>query len=325
MLRDFHEEIKLGIIGTGRIAERFVPEAAFVPDVKVTGVYNPHLESAKRFVSDKGIPNCTDALEPFLKEVDAVYIASPHATHYEYIKAALNAGKHVLCEKPMVLKRSEAEELFLSSREKGLVLMEAVKTAYCPGFKLLAELPDKRKDVIGDIKNVEACFTKIESPDSRELTDMLTGGSFTELGSYCMLPVLYFLGTDYRDIKFDSIKAENGLDIFTRAAFVYDKAIATITCGLGVKSEGKLLICGTKGFIEVSAPWWKTSKIKVYDENGSLSDEYSIPFEGDGLRYEISGFAGRIRGKETAETEDISVAMAGIFEEFLIKGRTTTG
>ena len=98
-----------------------------------------------------------------MKEVDAIYIASPHQTHYEYAKRALEQGKHVLCEKPLAFKRAEAEELFAIAREHGVVLLEAIKTAYCPGFVQLVGIA--KSGVIGRICDVEACFTDLQIRD----------------------------------------------------------------------------------------------------------------------------------------------------------------
>ena len=318
MLREKNSPIqRIGIIGTGRIAERFIPEAKLVSGINTQGVYNPHTESAVRFADKWEISAYTD-LEEFYKKVDLVYIASPHETHYGYIKSALEHGKHVLCEKPMVLKSKQAKELFAYAREKNLVLFEGIKTAYCPGFHKL--LGFASSGTVGNIRNVEACFTKLEGKESRELTDRVYGGSFIELGSYVMLPVFKLLGREFEELRFDTIKGENGLDIFTRASLRYPTGIATVTCGLGVKSEGRLLISGTKGYIVAEAPWWRTTYFEVHYENPGEVEKYSERFLGDGLRYEISDFLSTINGIESSEfklTRGESVALAGVMEEFM--------
>lgn len=322
MLREKRQSIlRVGVIGTGRIANRFIPEAKLVSGVSVQGVYNPHAESADHFAAHWGI-NPYHHLETFFREVDSVYIASPHGTHYEYIKAALEHGKHVLCEKPMVLDRAQAEELAAMAKEKKLVLMEGIKTAYCPGFSQLLGVAGS--GVVGTIRSVEACFTKLESPASRELTDLQYGGSFTELGSYVLLPIIKLLGTGWSQIRFESIKAENGLDLFTKAHFTFPGAMATATCGLGVKSEGKLIISGTTGYIVVEAPWWKTTYFEVHRENPNDIEKFSDRFMGDGLRYEISDFLSAISGSSRSDfklTRKESVALAGVMEKFLKRDR----
>ena len=318
MLREQRQQImRIGIIGNGRIANRFVPEVKLVSGVSVQGAYNPRVHSAERF-AEKWEINAYEDIERFYDAIDVVYIASPHSSNYDYIKGALEHGKHVLCEKPLVLQKRQAEEAFANAKKLGLVLFEGIKTAYCPGFQKLLGIACS--GVIGTIRNVEACFTKLEREDSRELTDTLYGGSFIELGSYVMLPILKLMGAGYESISFDSINGENGLDLFTRVTLRYQNGLATATCGLGVKSEGRLLIAGTKGYILVEAPWWKTTYFEVHYEDVNRVDKYSEVFLGDGLRYEISEFLFRINhgGKEDFKlTRGESITLAGIMEQFL--------
>lgn len=319
MLREQNRQIlKAGIIGTGRIANRFIPEVKLVSGVSPQGVYNPHRESAEAF-AEKWEIDAYDDLETFYKDVDIVYIASPHQTHYEYIKSALEHGKHVLCEKPMVLKKEQAEELFAYAKERKCILFEGIKTAYCPGFEKLLGIACS--GMIGNIRYVDACFTKLEGRDKRELNDLEYGGSMTELGSYCLLPVIKLFDAQYEDVRFDVIRDENGLDLFTKVSLTYPKGIATATCGLGVKSEGRLLIAGTKGYIVAEAPWWKTTYFEVHYEDASQVDKYSERYLGDGLRYEIKDFVSMINGSDKSGfklTRGESIAMAGIMERFLM-------
>ena len=322
MLREQKRHIqRIGIIGTGRIANRFIVEARSVSGINVQSVYNPHPDSAAKF-SEKWDINPYSDLEEFYKDVDVIYIASPHETHYEYIKASLEHGKHVLCEKPMVLKKSEAEEVFAYAKEKGLILMEGIKTAYCPGFHKLLGVAHSGK--IGAVRNVEACFTKLEDPKHRELIDTEYGGSFLELGSYVMLPIFKLFGEEYADLSFDTIKGDNGLDLFTKASFRFPTGLATATCGLGVKSEGRLLISGTKGYILVTAPWWKTTYFEVHYENPDEVEKYSETFLGDGLRYEINDFLMQLTNRGVNDfklTRSESVAMSAAMEQFIKEQR----
>ncbi len=318
MLREKNSPIqRIGIIGTGRIAARFIPEAKLVSGVSTQGVYNPHSKSAEQF-AEKWEINAYSDKEEFYGAVDAVYIASPHETHYGYIKEALAHGKHVLCEKPLALRKSQAEEVFADAKEKGLILFEGIKTAFCPGFHKLLGIACS--GTIGSIRNVEACFTKLEKQESRELTDTVYGGSFIELGSYVALPILKIFGREYEELRFDVIHGENGLDVFTKASFRFPSGIATATCGLGVKSEGRLLVAGTKGYIVAEAPWWKTSYFEVHYDDVGVVEKYSETFLGDGLRYEISDFLSMINGSGSSEfklTRGESAAIAGLMEDFM--------
>lgn len=314
--------VKLGVIGTGRIAHRFVPEAKYVSGINTECVYNPHIDSAKKFAEEFELNKYFNDIDAFLKEVDAVYIASPHETHYEYVKRALLKKKHVLCEKPMTFSKSEVEELFELAKENNCVLMEGIKTAYCPGFSQVLSIA--RSGVIGQIRDVEACFTKLEKATSRELIDANYGGSFLELASYTLLPVVKILGTDYNEIRFDSFENEKGIDIYTKVYLRYKDALATSKTGLGVKSEGQMIISGTKGYIIVEAPWWKTQSFEVRFENTSMNEKYFVKFLGEGLRYEISDFVSMINGhnnKAFKLTRSESVFMAEMMEKFLQNGR----
>lgn len=324
MLREKNYKIlSIGVIGTGRIANRFMPEQTLVSGIEAQAVYNPNPQSAEAFAKKHELDAYSN-LDAFLEVVDAVYIASPHETHYEYTKKALNAGKHVLCEKPLVFTKEQATELFAIAKDKHLILFEGIKTAYCPGFIQLLNVA--QSNVIGEIKYVDACFTKLEKPTNRELTDLKYGGSMTELGSYCLLPAVKIFGKEYEDVSFDSIKNDDGLDIFTRISLKYPSGIASLTCGLGVKSEGRLLIGGTKGYIVAEAPWWKTTYFEVHYENAYEIDRYADRFLGDGLRYEIADFLTQINGRQESAfklTREESITMAEIMEKFL-NGRTDT-
>ena len=319
-----YPQLRMGLIGCGRIAGRFMQEVGYVRDIQMVALYHPAPDTSETVGAFLGrYTSLTKArtLEKLFDLVDGVYIASPHGTHYGYAKAALLAGKHVLCEKPMVLSRAQAEELFALAAEKKLVLMEAVKTAYCPGFLRLISLV--RSGVIGEVCDVESCFTRLTPRHTREWTDHAFGGSFTELGSYTLLPVVKLLGT--RDLRwqFASITDENGVDSYTRVFFRSGEKMASCKTGLGVKSMGELIVSGTKGFLVADAPWWKTSTFSIHREDPADMECMAVPFVGDGLRYEIGDFLYRVRGyagRDYKLLPEESVKMAEILEDFL-KGR----
>ena len=313
-----YDIVHMGMMGTGRIADRFIPEAKYVSGLDVNCVFNPHIESARYFADRHQLGYYTDNEEEFYQHVDAVDIATPHATHYQYAKNALERGKHVLCEKPMTLTKSQTEELYDLAENKGLVLMEAIKTAYLPGFIRLLSLIET--GIIGEIKDIEACFSRLTSDGLRELIDLEGGGSFTEFGSYTLLPMIKLLGANYKDVRFESLQAENGLDIYTKAYFTYDNAFALSKTGLKVKSDGHLVIAGTKGYIMVPAPWWKTKEFEICYEDYNRNEKVYTKYLGEGLRYELSDFVSTINGFHRGEyklTRDESIAIADIMEKFL--------
>lgn len=313
-----YELLRFGVIGCGRIAGRFVDESYSVSGVNVEGVYNPHIDSAKKFQREFDLAFATADLAELWQKVNAVYIASPHGTHYEYAKKSLENGKHVLCEKPLCLKKQEAEDLFALAKEKGLLLMEAVKTAYSPGFTRLISMV--KSGVIGEVRDVEACFTRITPSTLRELMDTSCGGSFTELGSYTLLPIVKLLGTKFNDIRFESFFAENGLDVYTKVYVKYHNALATSKTGLKIKSDGQLLISGTNGYIRVTPPWWKTTEFEICYEDYTQNEKVFTKYQGVGLRYELSDFVSTINGYRNGGfklTAEESIAMADIMERYL--------
>lgn len=287
--------IRIGIIGTGRIAQRFWSEAQVVPYVQVTAIYNPRISSAVYFAERLAIDATevllTDKIEDFLSKTDAAYIAAPHEQHYAYAKLFLQAGKHVICEKPFTLSGEQAAELYTLACSNRLICMEAIKTAYCPGFQGILELLEQ--GVIGRVYDVEACFTKIHTAAGRELWGE-AGGSFVELGSYPLFPIAKILGTESEESYIWSLDSAVGTDSYTKEVISYKNASGTVKTGLGVKSEGEMIISGEKGYILVQAPWWLTKHVEVRHENPNQIEVYEFPFEGAGLRYEIMSFAKRI-------------------------------
>ena len=311
-------KIRVGIIGTGRIATRFMKESHFVSGCSINSVFNPNVQSAENFAKTFEVGIFTDNFDKFLEQVDAVYIASPHGTHYEYAKKCLENKKHVLSEKPLVFFKERAVELYDLAKKNKCVLLEAIKTAYCPGFSQLIGLA--RSGVIGSIRDVEATFTRLTNPAGREQCDEVHGGGFTEYGTYTLLPIIKLLGKDFEDVQFSSILAENGVDLYTKAFFKYKNGMALAKTGVGVKSEGQLVIAGTKGYILAPSPWWLTREFEVHYEDATKVDKYATTFLGDGLRYELSDFIYSINGYGSREyklTSGESIAMAEIYEKFL--------
>lgn len=316
--KDRFRLVRIGIVGTGRIAPRFVAEARYVSGAIIERAYNPERESGGRFTREYGIHCDYEDYDKFLDKIDAVYIASPHETHYEYAARAIKAGKHVLCEKPLTFTRREAEELFeLAQREK-TILMEGIKTAYCPGFLQIINIAKSGK--IGRICDVEACFSRLASSTAREVCDSSYGGAFLEFGGYPLLPIIKLFGLDYERITIDSILSDKGIDLYTKMQLKYRNGFGMAKTGVGVKSEGQLVIAGTKGYILAESPWWLTKKFEIRYEDPDKIERYEPRFQGDGLRYEISEFVSKINGHEGHNyklTPDESIIMADIVEQFM--------
>ena len=335
--------LKIGVVGYGRIATRFIKESKFVSGVNVEGVFGLNQFSLKAFMEKYELSFFSLDYEEFLDKVSAIYIASPHLTHYNYAKRALERGKHVLCEKPLTLTEQQTVELYELAKNNGCVLLEAIKTAYSPGFIRLISVA--KSGLIGEIKNVDATFTKLVEENipkdialigsilveeiaagmvdvcRRELDFNAAGGSVTELASYPLLAIIKLLGVDIEKVSFYSyFDIKRNVDMFTKINLKYKGAIATAKVGLGVKSEGDLIISGTKGYIYVPSPWWKTEYFETRFENFSDNKKHYYKFEGDGLRYELSEFVSMINRGETQTyklTPLESKIINSVIEQFL--------
>lgn len=308
---------KIGLVGSGRIARRFVKECSFVNGATPYSVFNPIEDEAEKFAQEYGLKEYYDKdYSKFLDSVDAVYVASPHLTHYSYTKQALQASKHVLCEIPFQLGVDNAKELYDLATEKGLMLMEASKTAFCPAFNHIVTLV--KSGVIGEVVDVDTSFSKLVSEDNRILDSTQAGGAVTELAPIPLMAIVKVLGKDIKNVRFYS-KMQNDVDIFTKGIVEYENATASIKLGLGVKTEGNLVISGTKGYVYVPAPWWLTSYFEVRYEDQNKNKKFFYTYDGDGLRYEIKTFLQCIMNKQVRTyhlSRSESVKIAEIIEYY---------
>ena len=317
MLREELISVRIGIIGTGSIAGRFVPEAKFVSGNTISAAYNPDQAECEAFCSANGIPLAARTFDELLAGCDAVYVASPHYTHYEYVKAALEADKDVLCETPFVLRLTEAEELYSIAEARHKTLLIANKTAYCPAFRHLVTM--LKSGVIGKIVDINASVTTLTDEKSSKLDHNQYGGSMNENACFPLLPIIKLLGQEVRNINFYSIM-KNDVDMYTKAVFRYDNATASFQVGLGAKTEGNMVISGTKGYIYVPAPWWKTDYFEQRFEDQNLNRKCFFPFMGEGLRYEIREFISHILNPDQnlyLLTKDEVLKMTGIQEDYI--------
>jgi len=306
---------RIGVVGSGRIANRFVPESKVVNGAQVAAVINPEKDKAQFFAKIHGLVAYTD-YDSFLKDVDLVYVASPHLTHYDYVKRALKAGKHVLCEIPFVLSKEQAVELYKIAEERNLVLLEASKTAFCPAFGHIVTLV--KSGIIGDVVDVKSSLSKMVPPPTRELDSAQAGGAMTEHSPLTLLAIIKLLGVEWHDVDFHS-KMDNGVDIYTKGVINYPHATASFTLGIGVKTEGNLVISGTKGYVYVPAPWWLTDYFEVRYEDQTKNKKYFYSYDGEGLRYEIQEFLSMIVNKRRScykLRRRESIAIAEIIEKY---------
>lgn len=317
MLREESQDtVKIGIQGCGRVARRFPTEAGIVSGASVTSAFDIDIQKAEQFANEFEGIKTSKSLNEFYGDVNAIYVATPHLAHYENIKSALQAGKHVLCETPMLLDGDQAKELYKLAETRGLILMEANKTAHCPAFNHLMVLI--KSGLIGDVVDIDVSLSQLLDKNGREFDQKQAGGALFEQGSYPLLPIFKLLGIQYDNLTLYS-RMENGIDAYTRGVFRYPKATGSFKVGLGVKTEGSLVVSGTKGYAYVPAPWWKTDYFELRYENPSDNKKFFYKWDGFGLRYEIQEFLSCILNKRFSSARlrrRESIQMAYVMEQF---------
>ena len=286
-LRTEWNHIKMGLIGDSAFLNKVEHESHFINGIAVTGISSSDTEHLSESIKSLCKYSNNEELYSF---VDAVFIKSNPKKHYEIVRGALNTGKHVLCESPFALNTMEWEELVALAREKNLVLMDGIKTAYSTAFSRLCLLV--KSGLIGRVVCVEATCTSLRK-NKNEIDAMY------EWGPTALLPVFQILGTEYESKTVCSHFADNEKehDVFSKIDYRYKDAVASIKIGNGVKSEGELIISGTKGYLYVPAPWWKTDYFEIRYENQEENKRYYYQLDGEGIRYELLCFLQAINKK----------------------------
>ena len=284
-LRDEKRQIRMGLAGDSLFLNKIFSETQYVNGIHIAALYTSNAEKMDDELKKSQVKSYAEMLD----KCDAVYIRSVPELHYEQIKMALQAGKSVLCESPITLNETQTRELFTLAAEKRLILMEAIKTAYATAFSRLLLLVKGGK--IGTIVSVDATCTSLQ----KDRTDW---NGMYEWGPTAFLPVFELLGTDFEKVDIVTCRNCDGTDLFSKVDFRYSHAMASIKVGDGVKSEGELIISGTKGYAYVPAPWWKTDYFELRFENMEENKRYFYQLDGEGIRYELVAFARAVeRGK----------------------------
>lgn len=317
-IRAEKNEKKLGIVGDSYLVSKIVRESQYVNGVKVVGVCSTYPRILEDALNDK-IPLFTD-YEEFLNQCDAVYVLTSPKNHYETIKRALDKKKHVICESPITTSLGQLAELSKIAKENGCVLMDGIKTAYSLAYNRMILLVKTGK--IGEILSVDSvCTSQAELFKKTDLSR--TWNTMCSWGPTALLPVYQLLGTNKKTQHITSLMSseKDDFDLFTRITMVFDHAVASIKIGQGVKAEGELIISGTKGYIYVPAPWWKTDYFEIRFENQSENKRYFYQLDGEGIRYELVSFLKSIEtGKNFSYVDDItSAAIVKTVEDFYSK------
>ena len=313
-LRQEKRNLRLGLVGESTILKKIIKESAFVNGLTISGAFSEKQEVLKDFFED--IP-VYDKYEELLQKSDAIYLITSPIHHYEDIKTALEMKKHVLCESPIALSEKQCQKLFELARKNTCILMDAIKTAYSTAYHRMLLLV--KTGVIGEPKCIDSTCTSIKKFDETEAK--YTWNSISAWGPTALLPVFQIFGIEYKKKNIlTCIESQKyHYDSFTKIDFYYSNSAATIKVGQGVKSEGELVISGTKGYIYVPAPWWKTEYFEVRYERPENNRRYYFQLDGEGIRYELVAFVRAIElGTSLANVdENVSCAIADIMDKFM--------
>lgn len=318
-LRTEERKIKIGLVGNSKDIRKIAIESNLVNGIEISGICQDVNNSEN--MNDDFLHNKyrTDNYNALIEKTDAVYLISHPSKHYEQIKEALLNGKHVLCESPITMSEAETYELYELAKKNNCVLMEAIKTAYSTAYQRLLLL--LKCGIIGEIISVDSTCTSLKKIDEKDANGLnRIWNSICSWGPTAMLPIFQILGTDYKNKKIISklIDTEKKFDLFTKIDFTYNNAVASLKVGKGVKSEGELIITGTKGYIYVPAPWWKTDYFEIRYENQTENKRYFYQLEGEGIRYELLAFVGSINSERNSSkiNKKITMAISKVIEDF---------
>lgn len=306
-IRSEKRKLKMGIQGDIlKFIEKLYHESKYVNGLEIVGICTNNISNLSEQM--KKLPIVTNNIDELLDNVDAIYVRSDHKNRYNDVKYILEHGKSVLCEAPLALTKEECNNLYKIASEHQCMLMEGIRMAYSTAYQRLLLLLETGN--IGKVVSIDLSVTSMDNGDN-------SGSSILDWGSIAILPVLQIMGNDY--IKKEIITHRvDGSDLYTKINFLYQNAMASILVAEGAKSEGSLVITGTKGYIYVPAPWWKPDYFEVRYENSNNNRRYFYQLDGEGIRYELVSFLKSIDNKTPNEyiSKNNMIEISKIMEDF---------
>lgn len=286
-IRSERRHVRLGLMaeGNGSVLSKIWNESKFVNGLSVSAVCSDE-EIIQEKAANENVSIVQD-YESLLNECDAVYVLSLPEDHFGHVREALQKGRHVICESPLAESVSQCRELFELARNNKLVLFEGIKTAYSTAYHRLVLLA--KTGIIGNVVSVDAtCSSLVEMSALKDNSKLWS--AFDGWGPTALLPIFQILGMNYKQCNICRGLTVEGFEGLVKMDFIYDKAVASAKVAKCMKSEGQLIVSGTKGYIYVPAPWWKTDYFEVRRENQSENRRYFYALEGEGIRYEFVSF-----------------------------------
>jgi predicted dehydrogenase len=280
--------VKWGILGTGKIAKRFMQAAFYVPDAQVVAVGSREQHTADQFGAQFGVPKRYGSYDALIgdPEVEIVYVATPHTLHAENTLAALQASKHVLCEKPFTVNAPQAEQVIQAARAAGKFVMDGMWTRCFPVVREVIRRIQAGE--LGEIRYLQADFgfRPEFNPTSRLFAPELGGGALLDVGVYPVALAFLVLGAPKQIVSHATLGA-TGVDELCSMLLLYENgAQAVLSASLQVEMPKQANICGLQARIHMPAPWWKPSEAYLIRNDGA-TEHLLYPYEGDGLQFEI--------------------------------------
>ena len=296
------QTLRWGIVATGRIAHRVTRDLARLEGAELYAVSSRSEGSARAFAEEHGFaasyhdnPSGSGYQQLFEDpRVDVVYVATPHAQHFEVVRAALEAGKHVLCEKPFTINASEARELVQLAGERSLFLMEAVWTRFLPATRRALEFI--RSGGIGTVRWVQADlgFPAAYDPADRLWDPAAGGGALLDLAVYPLTWAVAALGFP-AGLTAQGHLNQDGVDVQNTLALEYPEgAAAQLTSSLQSAGPGTATISGTAGWIRTGSPLYNPRKLEICGQDGTIRVE-EFHEEAEGFIHELRETARCIR------------------------------
>jgi predicted dehydrogenase len=289
------DTLRWGVVATGGIATVVIGDLRRLSDVDLVAVSSRSLDRAQRFAAAHQIPRAYDSHLELLDDpdVDVVYVATPHAQHHAISKAALLAGKHVLCEKPLAMTVAQAEDLVTLARQRGLFLMEAMWTRFNPLIRLLRTLV--QRGTIGEVRSVRADFGFAQpyDPAHRLWNPELGGGALHDLGIYPVSFAHLLLGQP-QWLRAHGFLAPTGVDAEAALLLGYPDGVhAMLGCSLVSSPPAGATVIGTNGRIELPEPFYRPSMLTVLTSDDT--EVHRIELDGAGYTYQLRAVTSAIR------------------------------
>ncbi|MDH2327144.1 Gfo/Idh/MocA family oxidoreductase [Cereibacter sp. SYSU M97828] len=276
--------LRWGILGTGWIAAKFVESVRAHSTQRIEAVGSRSPASAQAFAAKWGIDMPHGSYEALVSDprIDVIYVASPHTIHHAHVLLAIEAGKHVLVEKPMALDHAQAAEMVAAARRKGVFFAEAVWTYFLPKFDVLQQVLDRR--IIGDIRSVYTEYGEFLPRDHRIFDASLAGGPLLDLGTYPVSLIEKLLGAASRIVGLGQ-PDPSGVNGQLAVAMQNDAgAIGTMATTLYGFTPTNAAIVGTEGSIRFTTEFHLPGSFEVWSRDGSRVLRYEEPrgahFEG---------------------------------------------